>query len=355
MGTQPSSVGRNRRKQFGVRADWDSVVISFKISFAWRPHLLPFTKSIPFLSFVPKIGTAVHSNPPAHVIRNQSFSMATTTTRPPSKLYDLDITIVSAKHIKNVNWRQGDLKPYCIFWIDPDRRLATKSDDSGSTRPDSLLTLEIFHSKPSETPKPLVGTLRLQIKELLDSDDSGKLKAFELRRPSGRPQDYQVTPPSSYYYSTAPPTSLPATRDFRGYSSPYVSHTPAPPPPPAAPSPPLPPPPHAYPYSGYSDPYSSYYPGYYPQQPPPPPPRPFFERQSSYGAPGPSAPVDYASYEQKRGGKMGMGAGLAVGAVAGALGGLALEEGLKYEEEKIAERVENDLATRDDYSDYRDY
>ena len=43
---------------------------------------------------------------------------------------------------------------------------------------------------------------------------------------------------------------------------------------------------------------------------------------------------------------------MAVGAVAGALGGLALDEGLKYEEEKIAERVEGDLAGRDDYSDY---
>lgn len=68
--------------------------------------------------------------------------------------------------------------------------------------------------------------------------------------------------------------------------------------------------------------------------------------------------MDYASYDhQKRGtGKfgMGMGTGLAVGAVAGALGGLALEEGIKYEEEKIAERVENDMASRDDqYSDYR--
>lgn len=49
---------------------------------------------------------------------------------------------------------------------------------------------------------------------------------------------------------------------------------------------------------------------------------------------------------------MGFGTGLAVGAVAGALGGLALEEGLKYEE-KSAERVENDLAGRDDYSEYR--
>ncbi|KAG6760133.1 hypothetical protein POTOM_036634 [Populus tomentosa] len=55
----------------------------------------------------------------------------------------------------------------------------------------------------------------------------------------------------------------------------------------------------------------------------------------------------------KGGKRMGFGTGLAVGAVAGALGGLALEEGLKYEEEKIAEKVENDLAVRDDYSDYR--
>ncbi|KAG6758253.1 hypothetical protein POTOM_038591 [Populus tomentosa] len=45
----------------------------------------------------------------------------------------------------------------------------------------------------------------------------------------------------------------------------------------------------------------------------------------------------------KGGKRMGFGTGLAVGAVAGALGGLALEEGLKYEE-KIAEKVENDLA-----------
>ena len=55
---------------------------------------------------------------------------------PPAKPMDLDLTIVSAKHLKNVNWRSGgDLKPYAVFWVDPDRRLATKSDDSGSTRP----------------------------------------------------------------------------------------------------------------------------------------------------------------------------------------------------------------------------
>lgn len=51
---------------------------------------------------------------------------------------------------------------------------------------------------------------------------------------------------------------------------------------------------------------------------------------------------------------MGFGAGLGVGGVAGAMGGLALDEGLKYEEEKIAQRVGHEAASRDrdDYSDY---
>ncbi|XP_055813587.1 leucine-rich repeat extensin-like protein 6 [Solanum dulcamara] len=317
--------------------------------------------------------------------------MATGSSRPPPKTYDLEITIVSAKHLKNVNWRHGDLKPYVIFWVDPDQRRATQADDSGNTRPvwnerfllhlpqsqsphDSVLTLEIFHSKPSETPKPLVGTLRVSLKELVNVDDYNKIRTFELRRPSGRPhgkirlklairesptQDYQIPPPSSYYYSTAPPPP-PSYRTFP--SSPYTSHPPPPPPvvappPPASPSPPPPPPAQSYPYGGYTDPYSSYYPGYYSQ--PPPPPRPFVERQSSYGSLGsrPSAPVDYyPPYDHKRSGKMGMGVGvgtgLAVGAVAGTLGGMTLGEGLKYEEGKIAGRVENNIASRDDYSNY---
>lgn len=50
---------------------------------------------------------------------------------------------------------------------------------------------------------------------------------------------------------------------------------------------------------------------------------------------------------------MGLGSGFAVGAVAGALGGLALEEGLKYEEENIADRVQTELNARDEYKDYR--
>ncbi|KAL3838393.1 hypothetical protein ACJIZ3_022984 [Penstemon smallii] len=306
--------------------------------------------------------------------------MATPAPRSSLKLYDLDVTIVSAKHLKNVNWKNGDLKPYVILWVDPDRRQATKPDDSGSTRPvwnerfvlpltlsprDSTLTLEIFHSKPSETPKPLIGTLRFEIRDILSEpgDFAGRIKTLELRRPSGRPQgkirlklglierpveNYQPAPTPSYYYSSAPapaPQLLPQ-HNYRGYS-PYST------PPPA-----LSPPPQPYSYTPYSDPHPGYYSGFYSA---PPPPRPSFERQPSYGGPGPSAPLDYTPYDYHRrnSGKpgMGMGAGLAVGAVAGALGGLALEEGMKYEEEKVAERVENDLAStsRDDHyvGDYR--
>ncbi|KAL8050240.1 hypothetical protein ABFX02_06G070100 [Erythranthe guttata] len=304
--------------------------------------------------------------------------MATgTAPRPPPKLYDLDVTIVSAKHLKNVNWRNGDLKPYVILWVDADRRQATKPDDSGSTRPvwnerfvlpltlsprDSVLTLEIFHSKPSETAKPLVGTLRFELREIMvNSDESPiRLKTLELHRPSGRPhgkirlklglierpvENYHPAPPSGYYYSSAPPPPLP----YRGYPPSSYSSLPQPSSfsPPPAPSP--------QPYYSYSDPPpSGYYSSYYQ---PPPPPRPFIERQSSYGGPGPSAPVDYTPYDyQKRNSSkpgIGLGTGLAVGAVAGAMGGLALEEGVKYEEEKIAARVDNDLASSDRYSEYR--
>ncbi|TYJ16475.1 hypothetical protein E1A91_A10G256700v1 [Gossypium mustelinum] len=301
--------------------------------------------------------------------------MATHSRPPPPRPLDLDLTIVSAKHLKNVNWQNGDLKPYAVFWVDPDRRLSTRSDDSGSTRPvwnerftlplvvpphETVLTLEIFHSKPSETPKPLVATLRVELKELPDPDDGSKIRTFSLLRPSGRPQgkirlklgirerplppphDYHFAPPSSYYYTNAPPPP-------RYSAPPYVSLPPPPPPPSSSPPPPNPP------YSSIPDGYPPYYSSHYYSSPPPPmPPRPFFERASSYGTP--SAPVDYSPYDQKpRGGsKIGVGTGLAVGAVAGALGGMALEEGLKYEEEKIGERVEYEVTSkeRDDYGDY---
>ncbi|KAG6479660.1 extensin-like [Zingiber officinale] len=350
---------------------------------------------------------------------------------PPSssstRLLDLEVNVVSAKHLKNVNWRNGDLKPYVVAYLDPDRRAATKPDDAGSTRPvwnerlalplplpslETLffLTLDVFHSKPSETPKPLVGTARSPLKELLDPEafaayasgggsvsgggGTSPIRTLELRRPSGRPQGkiriklalrerpsppiepdptghFAPPPPSSYYYSSnAPPFPSPSlsshlphhsARDYRTFSPPPSSLPPYGHPPPQ---------PHLhpsqYPYGSYPDPYSS---GYYSpasstyySAPPAPAPAPspahqYYDRASSYG--GPSAPagysVGYSSYDNKpKGGRAGVATGgTTVGAVAGALGGLALEEGLKHEEEKVAEKVANDFSARDDYSGHR--
>ncbi|KAL2925242.1 BON1-associated protein 2 [Bienertia sinuspersici] len=295
----------------------------------------------------------------------------------PSTRLNLEITIISGKHLKNVNWKNGDLKPYAIFWIDPNHKLTTKSDDSGNTKPvwnqrfllpinsplsDAFLSLEIFHSKTSETPKPFVGSLQLRLSSLPEPDNPNIIRTLDLLRPSGRahgkirlklvikeqplpqqpppppqpqpqpqhqpqPQpshldyDYQTAPHPGYYYSSAPPYPYTSSRSV----SPAL--------------PPIPSPPHpAYPYS------MGYYSGYYPSS-----------GARSYGAP--SAPVDYSQFDQRSrtGGGYGVGTGLAVGAVAGALGGVALDEGLKYEEGKIAERVDdNYLGTaRDDFSDYR--
>ncbi|KAI3809124.1 hypothetical protein L1987_25093 [Smallanthus sonchifolius] len=316
--------------------------------------------------------------------------MATTTShRPHPKPLDLEITIVSAKHLKNVNWRNGDLNPYAIFWLDPDRRLATKSDDSNSTKPvwnehflipvpsspaSTVLTLEIFHSKPSDTPKPLVGTLRVPIDDLPNPEDSTIIRTFDLHRPSGRPNgkirlklalrdrpvpDYQIAHQPAYYYTTAPPPPYPR---YPPSPSPYTTAPSLPPPPPLTPSPP---PPSPYHYGSYSDPYSGYYQGgYYSQQQPPPPsqpPRQYTERRSGYGggSSGPSVPVDYAHYEQKQktgkvapGPGLGLGMEAGVGAVAGGVAGLAIDEGLRYQDEKIGERAESDLNARelDDYS-----
>ncbi|KAF8018849.1 hypothetical protein BT93_H3670 [Corymbia citriodora subsp. variegata] len=236
----------------------------------------------------------------------------------PSPL-DLEITVVSAKHLKNVNWRNGDLKPYATFSLDhdPHLRLSTRPDDSGSTRPvwnevltiplsaavaassprDATLIVQVFHSKPSETPKPLVGSSRFSLSQLIDSDgDAPRVYAIDLYRPSGRPQGklrlklaLRERPPPP------PPPPPPRYHDFaredRGnyFTPPPISQFN-----------------HSIPWSGYS--YGHYYyarpsppPPQTPQMRPPPPQtlpmRPFSDHTSSYGAPSvPSAPVDFSSY-----------------------------------------------------------
>ncbi|KAL0321876.1 UNVERIFIED_CONTAM: hypothetical protein Scaly_2484000 [Sesamum calycinum] len=278
--------------------------------------------------------------------------MATSTApRPPTKLYDLDVTVVSAKTPEERQLR-GDLKPYDPV-VEPERRQATKPDDSGSTRPvwnerfvlpltlhprDSTLTLEIFHSKPSETPKPLVGALRFELGDLgwlrgVGGPTQDVCAAAPLRPSPGQdPPEARLdrTPcgelpyyPSFGLLLLICPSSSYAVQRIHSFSI-YFSAA------------------AIVIFVSTSTSASATL------------------LLSNYGGPGPSAPVDYTPYDyQKRSiGKsgMGMGTGLAVGAVAGAMGGLALEDGIKYEEEKIADRVENDLAStaRDDrYSEYR--
>ncbi|KAF5181928.1 Calcium-dependent lipid-binding (CaLB domain) family protein [Thalictrum thalictroides] len=326
-------------------------------------------------------------------------------TQSSAKLYDLDITIVSAKHLHNINWRQGNLIPVVAFWIEPGgRRFTTKPDQDGSTKPiwnerfivpinghitDSTLSIEITHSG---NPKPIGSLLQFPLdSQSLLTESNPNLQTFQLLRPSGRPQgkikvkltlkerhqppppqqqqpppqqhlpspspplsDYHYTPHQSYYDNSAPPLP-PPPRDYRIYSPHLPTYSPS------------------SPYSSsYTDPYSGsgYYSGYYSQMQslPPPPSRPSYDQGSSYGghsvpsAPGssyggnsgPSAPVDYSnSYDQRvKGSKVGLGTGLAVGAAAGTLGALTLEEGVKHEEEKITERVQDDLDGRDVYGSY---
>ncbi|XP_074279947.1 uncharacterized protein LOC141605171 [Silene latifolia] len=281
--------------------------------------------------------------------------------------YTLEITIISGKHLKNVNWKTGDLKPYAIFWVDPDHKLTTKSDDSSNTKPvwnqrfslpitllsDAVFTLEVFHSKATESPKPFVGSLQVRLSSLPEPDNLTKLRTYDLLRPSGRPQgkirlklaikeniiNYQNTPhpthAGGYYYSSAPPY-------------PYASRSGSP-----------------APGSSYG-----YYGAFYSQPPTPPVPsvmRSYSDRNMSYGPP--SAPVDYSPYEVRSRG--GFGTGFGVGAVGGMLGGLALDDGYKYAEQKVGERVEDNYlggavagastgagaggaasSTKDDFSEY---
>ncbi|KAK9059724.1 hypothetical protein SSX86_020428 [Deinandra increscens subsp. villosa] len=298
------------------------------------------------------------------------------------KPLDLEITIVSAKHLKNVSWRTGDLHPYVIFWLHPDRRFATKSDDSNSTKPvwnerfviplpsapsAAALTLEIFHAIPSNTPKPLVGTLRVPLADLPDPENPNRIRTFDLRRPSGRLNgkirlklalrerplpDYQNTPHPQFYYNNTPPPSsygrMPLTPSPYGPYGSYGS-LPNPPPPPVAS---LPSPyrmstlPNEYRYVSQPDPYSVTHQAGYSSHPPPPPPA--IERQFSYvgggGGGGITGPMDYAQYDKKPSSvKMGSGYGSSSGGITRGLAGLAIDEGVRYEDGRISDRFESDI------------
>jgi hypothetical protein len=283
--------------------------------------------------------------------------------------YEAEIILSSARGLKNVNWRNGSNKPYGVVWIDPKNKFSTKVDENGDTEAnwdqtliiplppqpieDLSLYIDIVHAGSEPDTKPLIGSAKLKLVEILDDVGIGERtsRSLTLKRPSGRPQGkldvkvtirepgYRAPAPGAYY---APPYGVPppqaSSRDYNynssapGYGDPYgapqqnYGYSAAPP--------------GGYPYNagpqtaGYGSGYGSQTTSY--------------GQGSSYG---------YGQVEEKKKSKFGgMGTGLAVGAVAGVLGGVALVEGAEYLEDKIAddaaEKVEDDLGYDDDDGGY---
>lgn len=249
--------------------------------------------------------------------------------------YEVEVTITSAKDLKNVNWRHGKLKPYAVVWVDPQSKCSTHVDDAGDTSPywnqkllipfntpiqESTLNIDIVHAQAAEDTKPLIGSTRLPLRDVVDDVGLGGLaeRTLELKRPSGRPQGkLEVTvsvrepsyrAPDPYYpppYGVPPP----GRRDYYAAPPPYG----------------VPPQP------GYAAPPSGY---------------PAYGAPPSYGQSSYYGQGEYVE-EKKKSKFGGMGTGLAVGAAAGVLGGLALAEGVDALEDHIAddvaEKVEDDL------------
>ncbi|KAF7104709.1 hypothetical protein CFC21_105584 [Triticum aestivum] len=314
--------------------------------------------------------------------------------------YEVEVTVGAARDLKNVNWRNGDLKPYAVLWIDAGARCSTRVDLDNNESPawdekvvvplppasrlqDAVLYLDVVHANAAEGVKPLVGSARLPLRDVVDDAGVGgkACRDLKLKRPSGRPQGkldvrVAVKEPTRYYESN--PTAYPAPAGYGSFqpASPYGGGSSR----------------DAY-CGGYGadagaygaaaaaggyDAYaaaapSSGYPGYGSTAPAPQVAAPYGSAPPPYGAASPpqgagaygsSAPaygaaqpapaagygttgvaLDQSGGKKKKG--MGMAGGLAVGAAAGVLGGLALAGGASYVEHKIedrvTERVEEDM------------
>ncbi|RYR56174.1 hypothetical protein Ahy_A05g021939 isoform A [Arachis hypogaea] len=220
--------------------------------------------------------------------------------------YEIEVKLESARGLKNVNWRYGPNRPYAVVWVDPSNKTLTRVDEEGDTDPNwdetlviplppeplenLTLHVDVVHAGREEDTKPLIGSARLKLAEVLDDVGVGVplSRTLKLKRPSGRPHgkvNVNVTVREPRYRAPDP------------YNAP--------------------------PYGG-----------------------------SGYGYP-------YGVEEKKKSKFGGMGTGLAVGALAGAVGGIALVEGADYLEDKIAddaaEKVEDDLGYDDGGYDGDDF
>jgi hypothetical protein len=285
--------------------------------------------------------------------------------------YEVEVTVGSARDLKNVNWRNGDLKPYAVLWIDGGAKTSTRVDLDDGEHPtwdekvlvplppdsrldDAVLYIDVVHANAGEGVKPLVGSARLPLRDVLDDAGGigGKVsRTLRLKRPSGRPQgkldvriavkeparyyDPSPYPAPAYSASSRDPYGAPGSYGgapggyagagaYGGYGAaqPYTAA----------------PPPAGYPASAYGT--------------APPPPQPAYG--GAYGAAQPAyADPALQDPNAKKGSKMGTGTGIAVGAAAGLVGGLALAGGASYLEDKfedhVAEQVEENLEREDSY------
>ncbi|XP_058749975.1 uncharacterized protein LOC131622988 [Vicia villosa] len=301
--------------------------------------------------------------------------------------YEAEVKLSSARNLKNVNWRNGPNRPYGVAWVDSKNKFSTKVDENGDTEAewdqtlviplppqpieDLTLYIDIVHAGSEEDTKPLIGSAKLRLVEILDDAGIGERvsRSLTLKRPSGRPHgkvDVKVTirepgypAPGSYYtppYGVPPPPAAsrdynynPSAPEYRGYGAPQQNYGYS-----AAV------PPGGYPYNagpqtaGYGAQTASYGQGSnYGGQ------TASYGQGSNYGAEpasyGQGSNYGYGQEEKKKSKFGGMGTGLAVGAVAGVLGGVALVEGAEYLENKIAddaaEKVEDDLGYDDNDDD----
>ncbi|KAL9270061.1 hypothetical protein AKJ16_DCAP09606, partial [Drosera capensis] len=105
-----------------------------------------------------------------------------------SRYGELEVTITSAKDLKNVNWRHGPLRPYVVVWVDPARKLTTRVDEEGDAFPqwdqtlivplnappsDSTLYFDVVHAGAKDDVKPLIGSVRLPLRDVLDDPRGG--------------------------------------------------------------------------------------------------------------------------------------------------------------------------------------
>ncbi|KAL3630983.1 hypothetical protein CASFOL_023967 [Castilleja foliolosa] len=125
---------------------------------------------------------------------------------PPSPLYILDISLISAQDLTPVS---KSMRTYAIAWTNPSRKLTTRTDQHGHTHPtwnekltfrvdghfltseDATIHIEIY-STASWFREVLVGSVRVLVSDLLYPDPLQtrrmRFVTLQVRRPSGAPQ-----------------------------------------------------------------------------------------------------------------------------------------------------------------------